>query len=189
MENKKQIEVELRGPLTDRKLKTLSAQLKREDKFLGRKKQTVIFFQKNKLLNLPKDYLRLQIDENGEKVCLKIKSQIGANQEVEFFLKIGQYKKAIMFFKSVGFTNYSVSPAQREDFLYHGAMISLKWRCVIGPHFEIEKIVSQKNNIKKARESLLLLIRKLGLKVWTDKAYSKYKSYCWDKYRLTGRLK
>jgi len=189
MKDKKQIEVELRGPLSYKNLKFLSTTLKKEGKFLGRKKQMVIFFQENKILNLPKDSLRIIKDQNSEKVCFKLKSKFGANQEFEFLLKRGEYKKATVFFQSIGFVNYTVSPALRKDFLYKGATFSLKWECIIGPHFEAEKIVNNKNEIKKAEKRLSILISELGLKAWTKKEYLKHKDYYWNLFRKDGRLK
>lgn len=185
MRNKKQIEVEIRGPLSYHQLKSLTRKLRKESRFLGKKKQEVIFFQENKILHFPKDHLRIRKDKRGEKVCLKLKS----GQEIEFFLKEREYKKAITFFKFFGFNHYSISPSWREDYSYQGATISLKWRCIIGPHFEIEKIVNNKNETAKTHKKLLILAGHLDLKIWSEKEYLEHKSHCWDLYKRNGRLR
>lgn len=185
MKSKKQIEVEIRGMVSYRQLKILGQKLKKEGKFLGRKKQAVIFFQENKILKLPKDSLRIKKDETGMEVYLKLKT----GQEIELLLRSQDYKKAIAFFHFFGFVRYSIAPALREDYLYRGAIISLKWRCIIGPHFEIEKIVSAEKEIAKTRKKLLTLTKHLGLEVWSDKEYLEYKSRAWDLYKCTGQLR
>lgn len=187
MKNKKIIEVEIRGPLSIKQLKILSAKLKGECKFLGKSNQRVIFFQENKILKLPKDCLRIKQDENGELVCFKFQNSFDSCQELEFFLKKGEYQKAIFFFQKIGFLTYSTAPAEREDFLYKNMKISLKNKCIMGPHYEIEKIINQKSALKKTKKELLSLAKEFNLKVWDENEYLNHRRYCWQIYRSEHR--
>lgn len=180
---KKNIEVEIRGPLSNKQFKSLSRSLKKDGRFLDRYNQLVIFFQQNIILNIAKDALRIKKDESGEKVCFKKQTRSDSSSELEFYLKNGEYKKAIKFFQLIGFDKYSLAPAARWEFLYRGVRVSLKNKCIIGPHYEMEVMVGERWEADKTKKRLLVLARKLGLKVWAPEEYSRHKSSCWSLHK------
>lgn len=169
------IEVEIRGPLTEKEYRRLLGILKKKGKLLKEGEQTVIFFHmKRNALNLKKDHRQ-------EKVVLKFGEwQEGSRKEVEVILGKGQFANALELFKGLGLTKGYRLPAFRQDFLYKGVQVSLKTKAVIGTHYEMETLAKGGGEEKKIKESLLEIARELGLKAWSDEEYRRIAHEKWE---------
>ncbi len=168
-------EVEIRGPLTDGEYKNLLAFLKKKGKLLKEADQLAIFF------HVKKDNLSLKKDHSLEKLVLKIGDwHHGNRKEIEVILAKGQFGNALALLKGLGYTLGHKVPAFRQDFSYKGVEISLKTKAVIGPHFEMERTVTNLRQIPKVKKRLLLVAKELKLKVWTEKAYRDHTHRMWE---------
>lgn len=80
----------------------------------------------------------------------------------------------------MGYTQGYIALAWREDFQYQGIQISLKTRCIIGPHWEMESTVTNKHQTTQLKQELLKLAKQLGLKVWTEQEYRQHTHAKWQ---------
>ncbi|MEK7611665.1 MAG: CYTH domain-containing protein [Patescibacteria group bacterium] len=170
-------EVEIRGPLTENEYTNLLAFLKMKGKLLKEADQLAIFF------HVKKDNLSLKKDHALEKLVLKIGGwHRGNRKEVEVILAKNQFDNALALLKGLGYTLGHKVTAFRQDFSYKGVQISLKTKAVIGPHYEMETIVSRRDQIAHVKKGLLLVAKELRLQVWTEKAYREHTRRMWDAY-------
>lgn len=170
-------EVEIRGPLTESEYARLLSFLKKKGKLLKEADQLAIFFHGLK------DNLSLKKDHSLEKLVLKKGGwHHGNRQEIEVILEKGQFDNALKLLKALGYTLGHKVPAFRQDFSYKGVQISLKTKAVIGPHYEMETIVSRRKQIAHVKKRLLLIAKELELKVWTERAYREHTRRMWDAY-------
>ncbi len=168
-------EVEIRGPLPKGEYKRIFSLLTKRGKLTKTSWQKVIFF------HVRKDNLSLKKDHDQEKIVLKYGDwQKGNRKEVEVHLQKGQFEKALTVFKWLGLNKGRVAPALRQDFSYRGIQISLKTRCVIGPHYEMETNVSSLRQISITQKKLVRLAQSLGLKVWTELEYRQHTHARWE---------
>jgi predicted adenylyl cyclase CyaB len=171
------VEVEIRGPLTERKYESLFKLLKKKGKLTKEADQLAIFFR------TPQHNLSLKKDHDLEKLVLKFGDWgVGSRREIEVFLQKGHFENALSLLKALGYTKGHHVPAFRQDFLYQGVQISLKTKAVIGPHFEMETTVENHKMESKIKKSLLKIAKSLKLKVWTDKQYKTHTHKMWEAY-------
>ncbi|MCL5003998.1 MAG: CYTH domain-containing protein [Patescibacteria group bacterium] len=170
-------EVEIRGPLTETKYKSLLNLLKKKGKLVKESDQLAIFFK------TPAHNLSLKGDHSREKLVLKFGGwQKGARREIEVFLEKGQFGNALELLKSLGYTKGHKAPAFRQDFLYRDVQISLKTKAVIGPHFEMETASGNEKSHKKEQAKLRKIAKSLGLKVWTERQYRIHTTKMWEAF-------
>lgn len=171
------VEVEIRGPLTERKYKSLLQILRKKGKLIKEANQLAIFFR------TPKHSLSLKKDHDLEKLVLKFGDWgVGSRKEIEVFLQKGHFENCLNLLKALGFTKGHHVPSFRQDFLYGGVQISLKTKAVIGPHFEMEEVADDPKSELKIKRKLLKISKGLKLQVWTDKEYKTHTHKIWEKY-------
>lgn len=172
----KSIEVEIRGPLTERQYQKLRSFLRKRGKLLAARDQQVIFFHYHK------HNLSLKKDHEKEKIVIKLGKdwQKESRQETEVHLEKGQFANALTLLKHLGFTKGYCAPAWREDYLYRRTQISLKTKCVIGPHYEMEKTVTSSAAASALKKRLMALAKELELKVWSEKEYRRHTHQMWQ---------
>lgn len=171
------VEVEIRGPLTETKYRSLLKLLKKKGELIKEADQLAIFFK------TPQHNLSLKKDHDLEKLVLKFGDWgVGSRKEIEVFLQKGHFESALNLLKALGFTKGHHVPAFRQDFLYGGVQISLKTKAVIGPHFEMEEVAYDPRDELKIKRKLLKISRDLKLKVWTDRQYKTHTNEMWEKH-------
>ncbi len=169
------MEVEVRGPLTNKEYNTLCDFLSTNGSEIYTNSEVVLFLQENKKLGIKKDIFRLK--KKGKKEILQFKNRFG--EEIEIELEKGGIEKMLKLLNVLGFEKVSIAPAFRRDFLYKGVKFSLKSKCIIGPHYEAEIIVSDKDRIQIAKEKLMKTINELKLKAWNENEYLEHKARAW----------
>lgn len=170
------IEVEIRGPLTQRKYQGLFKFLEENGKLIKEAEQTAIFFRTEK------HNLSLKKDHDKEKLVLKFGDWgRGSRKEIEVFLQNGQFDNALELLKGLGYNKDHCAPSFRQDYSYKGTQISLKTKAVIGPHYEMETTVERKNQEKTVRKKLLEVAGELGLRIWTDNQYKIHTHQMWQR--------
>lgn len=173
-----QLEVEIRGSLSEEEYQMLYNFLEKNAKKVGESDELVIFYNENKTLGLKGDVLRIKKSNAHERLILK-KEIADSNEEIEVELKEGQYVDMIRILHAFGFENASIAPSFRKDFRMGHITITLKNKCIIGPHYEIDTIVNSQEKISDARKELMQLAFELNLKVWGDDEYNTHKDACW----------
>ena len=114
----------------------------------------------------------------AKKIVLK-REIAGSNEEIEVELKEGQYINMIKVLHALGFENASIAPSFRKDFKMEHITITLKNKCIIGTHYEMDTVVDLQEKVSDARKELMQLASRLNLKVWNNDEYNAHKEACW----------
>ena len=171
------VEVEIRGPLTQTKYKSLFKFLSSKGKLIKEADQLAIFF------DVKKDQFSLKKDHEQEKLVLKLGDwKKGSREEIEVLLQKGHFDNALKLLKGLGFTRGHRVPAYRQDFLYKGVQISLKTKAIIGTHFEMETSIENPGDELATKKKLIRIAEELKMRVWTDKEYGTHTHKMWQKH-------
>ncbi len=170
---KKRIEMEHRSRFSKTKYDKLKKFLAREAKDLGRDDKNVYFFIFfNKFLKVTDN-----ISKKTAKITLKL-NKIGKGshfEEIEFFISQNDKKKAINLFEILGGYKYIRRAFQvRHNYLYKGVEISLKYSAVWNYHAELEIVISDLKDKKKAEEKISAVANELGLKLMSQKELKEF---------------
>ena len=166
MEIKKNIEVELRSLIDEKKFTKLNLFFAKNGKDLGQDhKDSHFFILPDKLLKVTDN-----ITKNNAKITLKLQ-KIGRGSDFEeidvnFFRE--DANKIIKIFKLLGFTNYMYSYQNRHNYLYKNIEFAIKYTQSWGFHCEMEIMVSDKKEVPKALKEMGIVAKELGLKIMSD---------------------
>lgn len=180
----KNIEVEIRGFLTENKYRNLGKYLDENAKSKTIDDRETVFFM------IPGATLKIarQLQKNTAKIALKT-GQIskGGQKEYEIEIKPDAFEEAVDLFKELGFKDIQRTSQKRVDYKYRNwCEISLKWSKDWGYHFEIEKVISKNELMGKTRKKLMEIAKELGLNVISEDEFMEFAAKVDEKYRLQG---
>jgi predicted adenylyl cyclase CyaB len=172
------IEVEMRGALEDDSFSKLKAFLEKNAKKQGEDNELVMFIGKNDTLNLKGDSLRIK--KKGDRAKLVFKGgTIGEEEEIEVRINPEDILGLLGLLNKFGFEHISFAPSFRADYVFDEIRVSLKNRCIIGPHFEMEILVDSEKDVESAKEKIKKLLARFKLKDWSVEDYKNYKDMKW----------
>ena len=176
---KKNIEVEHRGTLTEKKFKELNHFFKKYGKFLEKKDRfSVIYFVSRKevgrvaeIKNVPVD-LKIRITNKKTELVLKYGKWGGKDARKEFYFPIdsNKFNKMIEFLKILGFYHGVLNATKTYLYKYKGIEFALVEVPDWGYYFEAE-IMTNQGGIKKANEKIISECKKIGLEIFNDNAF------------------
>jgi len=172
------IEVEIRGPLNEEEFTNAINFFETNAKKTKEYEEIALFFNENKLLNLPGDTVRVKVKEKSSKLTFKT-GKLGRENEIEIEIKKEQVGELLKILGNLGFKTVSMAPSLRRDYLFDSVTISLKEKCIIGKHFEMEILVDKKEDVEKAQQKLMKLSKKLNFNSWSESEYNEHKDKCW----------
>lgn len=172
MDISKNIEVEIRGLLTKREYKQLTALLNQIalDKMKDDRK-TTFFIVSGKTLKVTN-----QISQGSAKIALKTGDLTKVHGQTEYELTIlpEQFDTAVELFRQLGYGNMIANSIQRRvNYCYKQSNVSIKWTSEWGYHYEIDKQVDSIQEIEVTREELLQIAQELGVRVMTDTEFEE----------------
>ena len=164
---KKNIEVELRSLIDERKFFDLKFFLAENGKDLGEdNKDTYFFLFSDKLFKITNN-----ITKNNAKITLKLqKIGLGSDfEEIEVQFPCEDVEKVIRIFGILGFKDYQYSYQSRNNYLYKNIEFAIKYTVSWGFHCEMEIMVNSKDCVPEAIKQMTLVASELGLKIISDK--------------------
>ncbi len=172
--NKKQLECELRGPITWSDFFDIKKRLEENYGEFVCTKELAIFIKG--------DYdLRVKINNSkGSKFVYK--KSIGINdykKEVEIDIKETEILKLIEILSSIGFNNSVYSYVEKYNAKKDNKSFSVKFGSKIGDFFEIETLLVNEKDIDNATLEMKNYIKKIGLNLWSNEAYNEVLKSSW----------
>ena len=175
----KQIEVEHRGIITEKKFNELKSFFHKNGKFLGEKERfSIIYFQsKSKNSEDRKDDLidlKLRITDGKTELVMKYGKCSGSDSRKEFLFEIDSEKfdQMVEFLEILGFRHGVLQATTTHTFLYKQIEFALVTVPNWGYYFEAE-IVTDKKSVKTADARIYKQCSDLGLKVPDEDAFWK----------------
>lgn len=172
MNNTNNIEVEIRGLLTEEQYARIISFLDKnaEEKEVDDRK-TIFFMIPDKTLKVT-NYL----GKGKAKIALKVGHFVTEISQKEYELYIGpdQFDIAIEIFKNLGFDKTQNTEQKRINYKYRNCEIAIKWSLDWGYHFEMEKVIGASENQAQVREELISIASELGLKIMSDQQFAKF---------------
>lgn len=167
------LEIEKRGFLTEEKYNWLLDFLGKNGKDLGIDDKDVVYYiYPDKLLKVVNN-----LSKQNAKVALKM-SKIGegsAFPETEVFFDQKDFEKMKYILDIVAKPEKVMGGIQkRKNFEYKGCEFAIKWSEAWAFHFEIEKMVSEQSEVKKAEKELHNVTDELGIKILTDEELKEF---------------
>lgn len=171
------IEVEHRGLLSGSKFQELNSFFRKNGKFLGEKDRFSIIYLQKHCSNISelkdcKIDLKLRITNKKTELSLKHGAWGSKDSRKELSIPIDSKKfdEAVEFLRILGFSHGALNVTKTFSYKYNGIDFALvrvpKW----GFYFEAE-ILTSKRKMKKADEKLEGELKKLGLKIVSEKQY------------------
>lgn len=173
MPNKKQLECELRGPITQSDFFDLKKKIGEYFGEFAVTKELAIFIRGT-------HDIRIKINNNGG--CLVYKSGIGINdykKEIEVKVDSSEVLKLIEILSRIGFNNALYSYVEKYEATKDNKSFSVKFGSKIGDYFEIETLLSEEKEIKHATLEMENYIKQVGLDLWSNKIYDNLLKSSW----------
>lgn len=172
MENKKQIEVELRSMFDQKKYQELLEFLGKNAKDLGVDDKNVHFFI------LPDKLVKVvnNVSKGNAKIVLKL-TKIGKGsgfEEIEIPINPKYINKAVNFFHGIGFNEVQQSFQKRHNYLYKNVELALKYSDTWGYHLELEKLVTEQYDVLVAEQAIRTVATEFDVHILTDEELTEF---------------
>ena len=183
----KNIEVEFRAVIKEEKYNKLKSFLSKNAQDLGTDDKDVCFYIfPDKLLKVVNN-----ISQNSAKIVLKL-NKIGlgsAFEEIEIKIDDKDIEKANFLFDCLGYQEVINSFQKRQNFLYKGVEIALKYSDDWGYHLEMEILINDINDQEKAEKKIFKIADELGVHLLSDDELKKIVFIIEEKYRNNNKNK
>ncbi|OGD57345.1 hypothetical protein A2V71_00820 [Candidatus Berkelbacteria bacterium RBG_13_40_8] len=175
----KKIEVEIRGPITERKFEDLNKLFKKDGTFLSEKDRIVLCYPDPESGSLVEDVntdVRIRTTNGIPELNVKQGKWGGNESRREFSLvgKNGEFDKMVMMMAAMGFKTGVLAVRKGKVYQYKDIEFSL----VEVPHhsyyFEAEMMVGDEKDIENAQKKMRKTCANLDLEVWDDKGFYEY---------------
>lgn len=180
--NKKRIEVEFRSVFGKEKYDDLKIFLDKNAQDLGEDDKDVYFFiMADKLLKVVDN-----VSQKNAKLVLKL-SRIGKGsdfEEIEIPIRQAEVKKAVKMFKALSLTdNIMHSFQKRQNYLYKGVELALKYSDVWKHHLELEIMISNQKKKTLAKKQIQEVADELGVRLMTNRELAEFTKKAEEKYQ------
>lgn len=168
----KNIEVELRSLIDEKKFFELKEFLSKNGEDLGEdNKDTHFFLFPDKLLKVTDN-----ITKNNSKITLKLqKIGLGSHfEEIEVYFSPEDTKKIIRIFEIIGFKDHQYSYQSRHNYIYKDIEFALKYTASWGFHCEMEIMVDSTDKVAEATKNITLVASGLGMDIMTDNELKEF---------------
>lgn len=175
----KNIEVELRGPLTQEKYRELVDFFDKEGKFKEDKDRVIIdyssFMPGEGLMGRNKD-IRLRVTNGRPEIIIKIGKWSGTDdrEEVSVYAEKGSFDNLVKIFALLGMTKGVLAIRKIKVFDYREIEFSLVDLNGYGYSFEAEKMVEGGHDREATKEEIKKVCLDLGLKLFSDQEFSDF---------------
>ncbi len=169
---KKNIEIEFRSRFGVKKYKALKRFLSVNAKDLGEDDKDVYFFLfPDKLLKTVNN-----VSKKTAKIVLKL-TKIGKGsdfEEIEVPINQSDFEKTSKMFMALHQGDFMHSFQKRQNFLYKGVELALKWSKLWGYHLELEVVIHDKNKKQFAERKIFSIAEELGVNIMSEKELREF---------------
>lgn len=175
---KKQIEIEIRGPLSENKLKELEEYFSEKGERIREKERVLIdysVFLEDDIKKREKD-IRLRVTNKIPEIIIKTGNWGGVDQrkELSVFTKEGEFDKLVQIFSIMGFRKGMLCVRKSKDYNYKGVEFSLVEVPGHSYYYEAERLVSENEDKEKTTEEIKSVCKSLDLEIFNKKDFFKY---------------
>ncbi len=172
-DNKRQLECELRGPITWSDFFDLKKRIEEDfDEFVVTKELAIFIKGEHDL--------RMKINNKGGRFVYK--RRIGINdykKEIEVNIKKAEILKFVEVLSLLGYNNSLYSYVEKYDAEKDNKSFSVKFGSKIGDFFEIETLLTDEGDINQTTLEMENYVKKIGLNLWSNEAYSELLKSLW----------
>jgi predicted adenylyl cyclase CyaB len=174
----KNIEIEIRGPLSKTEFNNLKKLFEVKGKKVTEKERVLIdysTFLKGGVKNRKKD-IRLRVTNNIPEIVVKIGEWGGTEQrkELSVFTKPGEFDTLVEIFGELGFSKGMLCERKSKVYMYKGIEFALVEVPGHSYYYEAEKMAHNKENAEKILAEMTEVCTDLGLSVFDKKQFFKY---------------
>lgn len=182
MKNNKRIEIEMRAVFDKNKYKELKNFLDQNAKDLGEDNKDVYFFL------LPDKFAKVtkNTSKKAAKMTLKLnRPGRGSSdfEEIEFPIETNDFKKAVKLFSNLPFDEIQNSYQERQNYLYKGVELALKFTKTWGYHLELEILIDDLSKKENAEEQIRELAEELKVHILSEEQLEKLTKKIDNEYR------
>lgn len=179
IKNKKNIEVEVRGPLSKSEFIKLEKYLKKNGSFKLDKERILIdysmFIPTEGLEGRTKD-IRLRVTNKIPEIIVKIGKMGGieSRKEISVLANQGDFDKLVQIFAAIGLTKGMLCVRKSKVYTYKGLEFTLVEASDHSFYFEVEKLISSDDNREQTQRELIKICQKMGLKLFDNEGLFSY---------------
>jgi hypothetical protein len=166
-------EEKYRGHLTKAQLPKLLTYLKKKAKLISSNFEQVVYFDTSifpQIGDFVTGFSRVSLKSSPAKTVFRIKHgnpSDAKRDEIVITIKKKECPNLLYILNQLGLKYGYYRPAFRQDFLFENCIISIKTKCVMGDHFEIEL----KIGASLQDPAISFLIKTCNLKFWSKEKY------------------
>jgi len=174
----KNIEIEIRGPLSKEKFEDLAGLFEAEGKKITEKNRVLIdysTFLKGGVRNRQKD-IRLRVTNGVPEIVVKLGKWSGADQrkELSVFTKPGKFDTLVEIFAALGFRKGVLCIRKSKIYEYKGIEFALVEVPGHSYYYEAEKMASKREDSEKITHEIKDICKDLKLEVFNQKQFFEY---------------
>ena len=168
-------EIKYRGYLTQRQLEQITSHLNKNGKLIGSGYEQVVYFDTSifpKIGDFATGFSRVSLKVDKNKAIFRIKDgdpSDARRNEITVAVRKKDCQNLVFILNHLGLKNGYYRPVYRQDFIFKKMIISIKTKCVMGNHFEIE--LPDGVSIKDPR--IVTLLKKFSLVLWSKNQYQR----------------
>lgn len=171
----KNIEVEIRGPLTKAGYLKLEKFLKKNGHFVQKKDRILIDYSSENIESRNND-IRLRVTNKIPEIVIK-RGKLGGSdqrQEISVLTKKNNFDNLVKIFAILGFKKGILCVRNGNIYEYKGIEFSIVEVPNHSYYFEVEKLIRSDKNKNIVKLELIKMCKKLNLKVFSDKGLFLY---------------
>lgn len=175
----KNIEIEIRGPLTKRKYINLEKYLNKNGLFLRKKDRVLIdysIFIPSEGLESRKNDIRLRITNEVPEIIIKTGKMGGADEreEISVITRKNSFDNLVKIFAILGLTKGMLCVRKGNVYKYKKIELSLVEVPNHSYYFEIEKLIHKGEDKEQTKQELLKICKQFNLRTFSDKSFFSY---------------
>jgi adenylate cyclase class IV len=174
-----EIEIELRGPLTQKQYEDLLTFLKSKGTFIEHKHRLLLdystFLEGEGVADRTRD-IRLRTTNGQPEIITKIGGWGGDEHRREISIKteFGSFDRLVETYGQLGYIKAIVAERYTEVFEYQGYEFALVTVPNHSYYFEVEKMAENEDDVMNVKNSMRQLCAKLQLELFSDEGFFGY---------------
>lgn len=174
----KNIEIEIRGPLSKKEFNNLVKLFENKGKKISKKDRILIdysTFQKGGIKNRKKD-IRLRVTNGIPEIVVKVGEWGGTEQrkELSVFTRPGEFDILVEIFGELGFVKGMLCVRKSKVYEYKDIEFALVEVPGHSYYYEAEKMANKKENADKMIKEIQNICKNLNLEMFNKKEFFKY---------------
>jgi len=171
----KNIEVEIRGPLTKREYLNLERFLKKNGRFVQKKDRVLIDYSSESLESREND-IRLRVTNKIPEIVIKTGKLGGSDErrEISVLTKKNNFDNLVKIFAALGFKKGILCVRKGNIYDYKGVEFSVVEVPGHSFYFEVEKLIDNNKDKEVAKLELIKMCKQLKLKIFSNNGLFTY---------------